>query len=1137
MDNIAGLTPELKAQIAKANAHPKDFAETFLIEPNSEAKFKANFIQNKILDSKKKSTWFCIAGDTKIINTTTLRPERIDLQVNIKETLTFDFTENKVVKAKCKFLERGPKTCIKLFFGSGFTQTLTPDHELFTRDGWVKAGELKVGSRILAPSSIDVQGTLDLDDDGINSLVETTVKLNDIPDQVFVLSKGSLERYIFFLWPKIGRIFHGISKIAFMVWNRDFAEDLSHLLLRLRIVSRIDSDNNLYLDDFIDTEQFLYIVGLNDLIKDVRSARRWDIIVDIKPVRELLTYDLAVYHPDHNFIGNNIVLHNCIHRRAGKEQPLYSTIYTPTGPIRMGETKIGTVVCTPDGQTSKITGIYPQGKKQIYKLTLDDGTSVEAGEEHLWEVYTKISWRGPKGKSRQQYGQKILTTKEIQNNLIYTYSNRKEFNYKINGIKPVFFNKTNLPIEPYLLGVLLGDGCLLNSTVTTNDPEIIQRCEINSNIKFTKRKKYRTNDADNYFIPAAYIQNQLRSLGLLGKKSEAKFIPTKYLYSAFEDRLELLRGLMDTDGSSYKKRKGQAEFCTVSPQLATQVADLARSLGCKVTVKSSPGGYSLKGVKKSTKIRYRLYIRIPEDLEIFTLERKKCGGLPARYLRRTIVKIEELDFTEMQCIEIDHPDHLYITDNFIPTHNTYIMVVLAIWHAICFKRKKIILFAPSSDQINEFFAELDKFIEVNPFLSAQLKTHFKSPHQERSFQNGSRISGYILGLNSNLQDSRRGLGGDVILVDEAQALRSEDWKVISPIMLGTNYNKDTIRCYICGTVDDPASEFHQRVFNRGSTRDSEVICINILQNPDFTDERIQHIQEEVSAATWLTEYLLEASGTDSCVFKKPEVDAACSEDWEYSAAWIKEELPRFMSIDWDKQQCGTNILVTQYSPATRNLQAIYHEEIPQSEFQYMTAVNRVIELYSIFQPDLTIADKGSGEMQWEYLMLKSQELGLGLAEKLIKVGFGESLEIINPETNEPEKKPLKAFLVGLLQKKFQEKLIDFPAHHEEMKIQLYDYKVVRVTPKTTVYSSKREHLVDTWLFAMYGVFQLYENILEDTSAGIIRNVKANDLMLENRHEVEEQFWDSLNHFERVNLSGQLIPRSTFDDWNKPMERF
>lgn len=409
-------------------------------------------------------------------------------------------------------------------------------------------------------------------------------------------------------------------------------------------------------------------------------------------------------------------------------QPLDAKILTPTGWVTMGSLKIGDYVISKNGNPVKVLNIFKKGIKQIYKVETTDGTSTECCEDHLWAT-TDFNER------KHNKGYKIRTTKDIMSKLLYHTNNKLNFHIPRN--KPVEFYDSDLPLDPYVLGVLLGDGSICNSiSIYSTDNEIIEKvrikveqmqCSINnvggiqycisSNLRNNKPARHvqLTNLTNNksilyYSIGEAleeldinrsslqymcdnnkivdnvrysFVQNNNRwqnkvkdilyNLGLLGKKCCDKFIPDQYKYnSSIDKRLELLRGLMDTDGTVSKE--GNAVYYTTSKILAEDVADIVRSLGgrTKIRVRNRvTNGNLIDGrIIKGKLPSYELCISLPEDKNPFSLPRKAD-----RYKCKTIrgVGIKSVTYVgdkETQCILIDDPEHLYITDGYIVTHNT-----------------------------------------------------------------------------------------------------------------------------------------------------------------------------------------------------------------------------------------------------------------------------------------------------------------------------------------------------------------------------------------------------------------------------------------------------------------------------------
>jgi SpoVK/Ycf46/Vps4 family AAA+-type ATPase len=330
---------------------------------------------------------------------------------------------------------------------------------------------------------------------------------------------------------------------------------------------------------------------------------------------------------------------------TGKAQPLYSKIATPGGWITMGDVVVDSVVLTPDGKSAKVTNVFPQGNKPIFRITFYDGRQAESCGEHLWRVYNK-DWASDK----------ILTLIEIQHRL----KNNSGSLY-IPLSKPIEFLGSRLPIHPYVVGALIGDGSYTQPGVqfTSADQEIIDHMSINlpDGCSLSKYQK-------KYGYGVIGIRPLLDGIGMfIGTKSEIKSIPRMYIEATVAERYELLRGLMDTDGTVGKISK-EITYSTSSFLLAMDVIELVRSLGgwCKISKK-------LNGLES-----YTLSIRHPEPHKLFNLSRKKSRVSSSYQYSAMKLRIKDVEYIgehEAQCIMIDHPDHLYITDDCVVTHNSH----------------------------------------------------------------------------------------------------------------------------------------------------------------------------------------------------------------------------------------------------------------------------------------------------------------------------------------------------------------------------------------------------------------------------------------------------------------------------------
>jgi hypothetical protein len=347
----------------------------------------------------------------------------------------------------------------------------------------------------------------------------------------------------------------------------------------------------------------------------------------------------------------------------GKAQPLDAKILTPTGWTTIGELAVGQAVVGSDGTPTKVTGVFPQGELEVFRVTFSDGASVECCDEHLWHVNT------PTRKHRGLPG-RTLPLKEIRSNLRDAAGNCRHF---IPLVEPVTFEATKeLPIDSYVLGVLLGDGGLKHRAILSSAddelvayvaarlPQGVQPVHTGSGVDYRL-----AGDGPGKPNP---LLDALDSLGLRGKGSAEKFVPDVYLHASPDDRLELLRGILDSDGH-VRPADNHVELTTASTALAEGVTHLVRSLG----------GTTRSRTKTTTHLdAIRLTIAMPGDINPFRLSRKAETYRPREKYppSRAIVSVEAVGSKPCQCISVAADDQLYVTDDFVITHNTIQLIAL-----------------------------------------------------------------------------------------------------------------------------------------------------------------------------------------------------------------------------------------------------------------------------------------------------------------------------------------------------------------------------------------------------------------------------------------------------------------------------
>lgn len=364
----------------------------------------------------------------------------------------------------------------------------------------------------------------------------------------------------------------------------------------------------------------------------------------------------------------------------GKAQPLDEPILTSLGWKSMGELTLKDRVIDPvTGDSIKLLGIYDRGKLPVYRVTFSDGTSTRVSKDHLWEVIKK---------SHGEYKIFVVDTNYLLDN--YKKPNGKNWKYPfmIPNTKPVVFEKKVLPIHPYILGFILGDGCISGnkncSRVSTNiidSNEVIQRLK-SFGAEISLGNDYPDNGTTHFRILGLRV---LKNLGLTGCKSKDKFIPDIYLKSSINDRKLLLAGLLDTDGSTPigKKSKTCINYSTTSRLLAEQVAYLLRSLGETASVRKHDRIHEGKSITYLVhcNISFNPYLRRYKQ-EILD---KNFSDIKRRnHKEKRVVDISYLEELPVRCIKVDSERGLYITKDLIVTHNTTIAKLIEQEYSIPF---------------------------------------------------------------------------------------------------------------------------------------------------------------------------------------------------------------------------------------------------------------------------------------------------------------------------------------------------------------------------------------------------------------------------------------------------------------------
>ncbi|MCX5133258.1 PhoH family protein [Streptomyces sp. NBC_00340] len=363
----------------------------------------------------------------------------------------------------------------------------------------------------------------------------------------------------------------------------------------------------------------------------------------------------------------------------GRAQPLFTNVLTPEGWRPIGDLQVGDLVIGSNGEPTPVLGVYPQGEKDVYRVAAQDGSWTLACGEHLWTVRTRDDRRRDKP-------WRVLETQEMIGNLRAAHARRYELPMLTAAVS---MPEREVPMDPYALGLLLGDGCLTGSTTpsfASEDRELVEALDAalpgvtlrhRGGPDYTLNRIKSPGDVVTLENPVTRI---LRELDLLRTRSHSKFVPDDYLHNSTEVRLGVLQGLLDSDGGpvTQEDRTCRIQYTTTSILLRDDVISLVRSLGGVAYTRRRAAEGRKPGRAHGRDVRFNhdahiVDIRLPEGIEPFRLARKRDkyqeaggGGRPMRF----IDSIEPAGREETVCIQVAAEDSLYVTQDYLLTHNT-----------------------------------------------------------------------------------------------------------------------------------------------------------------------------------------------------------------------------------------------------------------------------------------------------------------------------------------------------------------------------------------------------------------------------------------------------------------------------------
>ena len=401
---------------------------------------------------------------------------------------------------------------------------------------------------------------------------------------------------------------------------------------------------------FIDQSMQEVLQEIDNLqrIEKIKEADNLDQPVETK--FPAWRHQLQAYHYTKN--KDNVLLY-----MGMGPQPYTAKVLTSSGYVSMGELKIKDKVIGVNGKETEIKNIKEQGVQRVYEITFSDGSKTRSCENHLWNVQT------PNMKYRNKANYKTISLKEIKKRGL---KNKQDWwKWFIPMTNPVEFKKiTGTKIDPYLLGILLGDGALTQMVGVSISSKEVKK-QINKILKRDYEnitlKKYSKWD---YGLTSKrgetnQLLNDLREINLIGKKTIKKFIPREYKLAGIAERISLLQGLFDSDGST---GNNYIEYSTSSKELSRDVQFVVESLG---------GTAKISEKETYRNLSYRMHVKMKKGIVPYRdYEKFKNYTLTKANPTRSIRKIEVVSHEKTRCITVENKDGLYLTDNMIVTHNT-----------------------------------------------------------------------------------------------------------------------------------------------------------------------------------------------------------------------------------------------------------------------------------------------------------------------------------------------------------------------------------------------------------------------------------------------------------------------------------
>ena len=758
-------------------------------------------------------------------------------------------------------------------------------------------------------------------------------------------------------------------------------------------------------------------------------------------------------------------------RRVGKAINIYTPIPTPDGFKLMKDIMEGDFVFDETGRPTRVTWAGDiLDNRECYNVEFSDGSSVIADKEHTWTVETKKIRKNNARNKKKSLPMVDMTTAELVEYGV-KIGNKNESNFSIPVSEPVQYSEKEVPIDPYTFGYWLGDGNSNNHYFTVGEED---QEEFLQNIPYQVKNM---SGITKFSVPE--IKDGLVSLGVINNKH----IPDIYRFGSIEQRLELVKGLMDSDG--YCGNNGKIEFCNTNKNISESLKSIMESLGIIATI--SEGRATLYG--KDCGPKYRIYVNT--KISLFKLKRKserqktKRRGIETR---RYITKISKVSSIPVKCISVDAKSSLYLFgENYNVTHNSFSMATMITERILRNENYRVLVVTPYDVQAEEIFNLVKMLLKNVKEIPVEeiIERAVSSPTHFIQLRNGSRVRGFTTG--SSGAGSVRGQGADEIFIDEIDFMTERDFNAIMAILADAPDTKLTV-------ASTPDGE--KMLFKLSKTATYKEFHFPTFVLPHYNDELDQDLRDTTDDIGYIQEFMAEFGVSRSSVFQKTFINQALKIPQKIYVEEVIEDRARYilaLGCDWNHQNIGTRICISALDKRTNIISPILMDNVSKEGWTQTLAMEKIIELNRRLVPEHIYVDEGFGyaqiEMLKKFAIDKFGKVPVGDPDlrlaNIVGVNFSSSIKVHDPHTNQERSKVVKQYMVENAVNMFEENQVSLDVERDKiLEDELTGYIEKSRTPTgRIVYAASNpkigDHNLDAFILSLYAIHMEYSDLFNN----------------------------------------------------------